>query len=101
MRLLLVLPFVAFTALSANAQQGPQCAPHDLIVKGLLDQYHEVRQSIGLVSDKGMVESFVSPSGTWTWVLTNQDRMSCILLAGDNWEFDTTALDKAKKGEAM
>lgn len=95
--LCLVAIGVLWTSGIAVAQQGPQCAPHDEIVKGLLKQYQEVRQSIGLVNDKAMVEVFVSPKGTWTWVATTQDRVACIVAAGDNWEFDLHPFDALKK----
>lgn len=88
-------------ATGAQAQEGAQCGPHDLIAKGLKDQYKEVPVARGLINPTLMTEKYASVAGTWTDVLTDNKGRSCIVAAGDSFEFDTSAFDEAKKGEAM
>jgi len=97
---LAVLCLVAMGVNSAMAQQS-QCAPHAELVKFLEQKYKEVRLAIGLVNQDQLFEVFASPQGTWTMVITNAGGKSCIEGAGDNFAFDTTAFEDAKKGEAF
>jgi hypothetical protein len=70
----------------AQEQQQMQCAPHDDLIKGLADQFHE-----GVVSQATagngqiMVELTVSAAGSWTLIGTSLQGMSCIRASGDNW----------------
>ncbi len=97
-----VIVFVGLVCLipAANAQET-KCGPRAELVKVLTDKYHEVPVGIGMVNDKLIMETFASPAGTWTMFLTNANRTSCMVADGKDWQFDTSAFDKAKKGEDM
>jgi putative Ca2+/H+ antiporter (TMEM165/GDT1 family) len=86
---------------SANAEVASKCGPRADLVKVLTDKYHEIPVAIGMVDDKLIMETFASNTGTWTMFFTNAEGTSCMVSAGKDWQFDTTAFDDAKKGEAM
>lgn len=65
----------------------PQCGEHTSIVSLLEKRYGETPRGIGLVSDRGVMQVFVSPEkGTWTILMTNAQGQSCLLAAGKGWE---------------
>ena len=99
---LAVLCLVAMGTI-AKAQEPPtgKCLPRDDLVKMLGDKYHEVPIAIGMVNEGLIMEAFSSPQGTWTIFLTNTKKVSCMVMDGGEWAFDTSAFDAAKKGEAM
>lgn len=73
---------------SANAQGVPsRCGLHAAIVDTLSKKYGETPRGIGLVSNKGVMQVFVSEEkGTWTIVMTNPQGKACLLAAGRGWE---------------
>lgn len=71
----------------AAAQGGPQvCGPRDAIITRLSARYQERQSAIGMTSGGSLVELFVSPEGTWTFVHTNTEGITCLLAAGEDWE---------------
>jgi hypothetical protein len=86
---------------SANAEVASKCGPRADLVKVLTDKYHEIPVAIGMVDDRHIMETFSSPEGSWSMFMTNADGLACMIAAGKEWQFDTTAFDDAKKGEAM
>ena len=86
-------------SVDAHAQDtAPKCGPRAVMVKGLTNSFHEVPVAIGMVGDdQHIMEWYASPAGTWTQLLTNAQKVSCIVAFGKNWEWDTTAFDGAKK----
>ncbi|MGE5148360.1 MAG: hypothetical protein ACM3N5_16530 [Candidatus Eiseniibacteriota bacterium] len=75
----------AFAA-AANAADVPPCGPRDQIVQAMKQIFDERPQATGLLSSKELFEVFVSPTGSWTILVTNPHGISCIAAAGDNWE---------------
>ncbi|MEO1066935.1 MAG: hypothetical protein AAFW47_06110 [Pseudomonadota bacterium] len=71
------------TSASANV---PRCSSHDSITTHLAKRYGETPRGLGLVSDKGIMEVFVSKQGTWTILMTNPNGTSCLIAAGKGWE---------------
>ncbi|WP_420420394.1 hypothetical protein [Pacificispira sp.] len=72
---------------AASAQGGPQvCGPRDKIITRLSARYQERQSAIGMTSGGSLVELFVSAEGTWTFVHTNADGVTCLLAAGEDWE---------------
>jgi len=86
-----ILPFAfialtAFPALKAHAAPS-RCGSHASIVDTLKKKYGETAHSIGLVSDQGVMQVFVSEAnGTWTILMTNPQGQACLLAAGKGWE---------------
>lgn len=69
----------------ANTAGIRYCAEHNQITDKLSAKYNEQRSGMGLVGSSGMVELFTSENGTWTIVVTQIDRTSCIVAAGNSW----------------
>ena len=65
--LLVVLPLLV-PALPAAAEDGPVCAKRDQYVDFLKRNRNETREKVALVSERTLLEFFVSPAGTWTSV---------------------------------
>ena len=86
----LAIGTLSLNAIPVSAQeQTPgqaQCAPRDEVVKLLNAKYQESQRALGLINDKAMMEVFISASGTWTMVVTNEAGMSCVLAAGEAWD---------------
>lgn len=86
---ILPIALVAFVPIAAQkAEANPaRCGKHTSIVDLLEKKYGETPRNIGMVSDKGVMQVFVSPEkGTWTILMTNAHGQSCLLAAGKNWE---------------
>ena len=69
---------------SADAQS--QCAPRTEVIKVLAAKYQESQRALGLINEKAMMEIYVSPKGTWTMVVTNEQGVSCVLADGEAWD---------------
>ena len=76
--------FVMLGASSASAQTV--CGPHEEIIKRLETGYKESRTGFGLAGNGGLVELFVSEKGTWTFLFTRPDGVTCLMAAGGDWE---------------
>jgi len=63
-----------------------ECGKRDKVVAFLADRYKEVRRAIGIVGNRGIMELFVSKKGTWTVLMTNTDKLSCIVAAGESFQ---------------
>ena len=68
----------------AHAQ--PVCALRDTVLAGLEKTYKEEPVAIGLASNGGVIEVIVSPSGSFTIILTRTNGISCVMAAGEAWE---------------
>ena len=71
---------------SLPAQASPPCGPHAKIKAALEKKYKEARKGIGLVSNKNVAEVYVSESGSWTFIVTYLNGMSCVVATGHSWE---------------
>ncbi len=70
----------------ASAANGIVCLPRPAAVVQLYNNYGEQVKEAG-VTDHGnaVAELFVSKSGSWTFLLTRADGMSCIISSGKDW----------------
>lgn len=65
---------------------GQACAPRDLQIERLLEQYGETRQAAGTSAGK-LVEMWANlESGSWTFTATNPAGIMCMLASGQNYE---------------
>ncbi|PIB25682.1 hypothetical protein BFP76_00680 [Amylibacter kogurei] len=90
---------LGFGVIIMMAQHGnaepTNCAARGKVVQSLNDQYGETRRSIGLGQNNGVVELFASDNtGTWTILVTLPNGMSCLMAAGDAFEFTSDALQR-------
>ncbi len=65
---------------------GAQCAEHTQLVGLLAKKYSEDPIVMGSVNDERYMQLFVSPTGSWTILVTQTDGLACILAAGQNLE---------------
>ena len=93
---LAVLCLVAMGTI-ANAQQM-KCAPRDVVTKGLADQFQEVQAARGPLDDRHIMELFISPAGSWTILITNDQKISCIRM-GHTEGFEFIAPEVPKPGQ--
>ena len=63
------------------------CGPHKAMVEVLSAKYSEAPHAMGTVHDDKLVELFVSAKGSWTILVTRPNGSSCIIAAGQDWEF--------------
>lgn len=68
------------------AHATSMCGSHNDVTSLLSKRYKEARRAIGMVSDEGVMEVFVSSDGTWSIILTSTKGMACIIAAGKNWQ---------------
>lgn len=88
-RLPAIATAVAFglSAMIATPAQAAECGKHEKVIQFLGSKYKEQRNAMGLVSNRGVMEFFVSEkTGTWTVLLTNTQGISCIVAAGESFE---------------
>lgn len=87
----------SLAATSANADPRiSRCGQHTKIIDVLEKRYGETARGIGVVSDKGVMQVYVSEEkGTWTILMTNPQGTTCLLAAGRGWE----NVKQAAKGE--
>jgi hypothetical protein len=72
------------------------CAPRDRIVSRLEAKFQERQSAIGMTNGGSLVELFVSPDGSWTFVHTRTNGLTCLLHAGEDWEeIEQPAVPKA------
>ncbi len=69
---------------SAFAQQV--CGLHTDIVKNLAKIRSEMPQAIGISSEGALLEVLVSSTGTWTILVTDPNRTTCLVATGQDWE---------------
>lgn len=81
----LALAGIAFASLSASAEEKRPCGERAVIVKKLDAKFQEAGQARGLVSATQIVEVFVSPTKTWTMLVSYPNGTSCIMATGQEW----------------
>ena len=85
--LALAMTLPAVSSVHANpGLESSVCGPRDKIIDRLAARYAERQSAIGMTSGGALVELFISPEGTWTFVHTTTDGLTCLLAAGQNWE---------------
>lgn len=94
-----LLTVVFLVPVSGMAQQnGPTCAPREVLVKFLAENFNETRIGMGLSTSGAMVELFESKSGTWTILVTGPGGPTCSVAAGHSWnKFKELGKDKGRR----
>lgn len=72
-------------AAPAYAQQLP-CGERDKIVAEITTKYKEMPRAMAITGGNSFMEIYVSPSGTWTTMITAPNGQTCIVGAGEGWE---------------
>ena len=68
----------------AAAQQT--CGDRTDILKTLEKIHSELPQALGLSTDGKVLEVLVSPTGSWTILVSYPGRLTCLVAAGESWE---------------
>lgn len=72
------------------------CAPRDEFAKHLATNYREESQGIGVTNDGSLFEVFASDNGSWSLLITNGRKISCIVAAGEMWVGKRALVPEAK-----
>ena len=83
--LILAAAMTVSCAASAIAQVPTICGKRADILTGFASTYHEVRSAIGIADGGALIEVLVSPSGTWTMVVTKPGGVTCVIGTGRDW----------------
>lgn len=82
--LALVITSGLFASGPAHARQA--CGDRAAILEKLAGRYSEAPQAMGLSADGTIVEVLVSPSGSWTILISHPNRLTCLAANGKHWE---------------
>src|SRR5262249_21778932 len=80
---IIAMAMISLNAASATAQVV--CGKRTEILSGFAKAYHEVEQAIGIADSGGLIEVLVSPTGTWTMIVTKPGGLTCIIGSGRDW----------------
>ena len=88
--ILICVGIILATPILALAQQPPQaCGPRDRVLESLSKEYGEVLTGRGVTDNGCMVEMTLSPTGSWTILMTCPNMppaMVCAVGTGSGWE---------------
>ena len=80
-------------AFSLPAEAQVACGERAIMVEKLASNYAERPVAMGLTSKGAVLEVFTSEIGTWTFLITMPDGLTCMVASGQNWE-DLTPPDE-------
>ncbi len=78
---------VALALISAPATAQMVCSDRDKFLELLGDQHAEAPVAMGLASNGTVLEVLASTKRTWTIILTKPNGLSCVVAAGEAWEW--------------
>ena len=86
-----VLALTLAVAAPAAAQQQPpppgqKCGERAKIIEHLAKKYKEVQRGIGITSGGNFMEFYISPSGSWSALVTPPVGPTCLVEGGEGWE---------------
>lgn len=84
---LILLVFVP----SVVSAQNQSCAPREIVIERLIDDFGERRQSVALGANNTLFEVWANtdgenPTGSWTITVTRTNGITCVFAAGQNYE---------------
>jgi hypothetical protein len=80
-----VLAAIASIAVGAPPALAAACAPEGEFAEHLATNYKEHIQGVGVTNDGSLFQIFTSENGSWSLLITNGEKISCIVAAGDMW----------------
>lgn len=83
--LLAIVAAGAAVALWPRPAKAETCEPHDAIV-AYLTAAGEYKAAQGVTKDNDLMEVFVSPSGTWSILITEPGGDTCFYRVGNEWQ---------------
>ncbi|HEY7766053.1 MAG TPA: hypothetical protein VIB38_13765 [Aestuariivirgaceae bacterium] len=79
------LAVITAISLSAPSALAAACAPQAEFAKHLEMNYKERMEGVGVANDGSLFQIFTSDNGSWSLLITNGKKISCIVAAGDMW----------------
>ena len=73
-------------AASQVRAQPQNCAPRDVVLEKLTEEFSETRRAIGLGTENVVVEIFAATSGSWSIIVTFPNGTTCLVAAGEAFE---------------
>ena len=86
MRAVLMALIIVLLSGGAIGQSLTLCGERRAVVASLEKTYFETPVSMGLESNGGLIEILVSPTGTFTIIMTQPNGWTCVMAAGEDWE---------------
>jgi hypothetical protein len=71
--------------LIATPAAAEQCFPRQHAINQLDSEYNEKVIAMGLASSGGVLEVLVSPTGSWSIIVTQPNGTSCLMISGEHW----------------
>ena len=68
------------------APSGPPCGERSKIISHLAKKFKEVPRAMAITGGNTFMEIFVSPTGTWTTLITDTTGRTCRVASGEGWE---------------
>lgn len=75
---------IAFQPVPAGAQVA--CGDRAKMITHLGATFSEHPIAMGLTSSGAVIEVLTSPSGTWTFLVTDPSGLTCMVASGESWE---------------
>ena len=60
--------------------------PRAVVLEGMAQAYAEVPNGIGMAANGAVIEILLSPTGSFTILMTQPNGVSCLMMTGDTWE---------------
>ena len=84
------IALIAFAAVPAQAQQTQQtqqlCGERAKLMPHLEQKFSERPIAMGLTAKGAVLEVLTSPSGSWTFLVTEPSGRTCLVASGESWE---------------
>ena len=92
----IILTSLALSITMIIPANAAQCATREIIVKQLSSMFREKLHSRGLISEKLLMELYVSKKGSWSILFTSPKGRSCVMATGKMW-FEQSVKAKGPK----
>ena len=66
--------------------QTQNCAPRDVVLEKLAEDFAETRRAIGLGAENVVVEIFAAETGSWSIIVTFPNGATCLVASGEAFE---------------
>ena len=80
-----VLAIIGFAGVGMAGAQGPPCGSRSEIVPWLEGQFQERQAGFGLIDDRAVMELYKSTHGSWTLIVTDRLKRTCLVASGNSW----------------
>jgi hypothetical protein len=74
-------------AITSGAVAQTACGNRTAVLADLEKRFSEARGAAGITQAGGLLEVTVAESGSWTILLTVPGQPTCIVAAGEEWQF--------------